>query len=157
MTSPEWRRAYHNSYYHKRKQELMNLLGNKCAICGSTEELEFDHKDAQTKKFPISSLLSHSWAVVLSEVAKCQLLCKRCHLEKSKKDISIKNSGSRNAFYNKHGAQHPSSKPCIDLDTGREYESATEFAKAFGLNVNNVTRVCRGETKSVHGHRLRYK
>jgi hypothetical protein len=136
---------------------LIQKLGGKCSKCGSTEHLEFDHISPNDKSFNISKLLNRSKQETDIELQKCQLLCHNCHLEKSRKDISIQNSGEHNYFYNKHGKDFPSSKPVIDLDTGKEYESATEFAREFGLNPNCVTRVCRGKQKSIHGFHIRYK
>ena len=156
MKDRVYHRNYSREYYHKRRNELIKRLGGKCAVCGSTENLEFDHIDADNKIFNIGHLLSKSKDEVDIELNKCQLLCKNCHLQKSKKDISKKQSGSKNYFYGKHGKDNPFSKPCIDLDTGEIYESATEFAKKYGLHVQSVNRVCRGERKAIKGHHVKY-
>lgn len=157
MKDREYHREYSKNYYHKRKQELIDTLGGKCAKCGSTEHLEFDHIDPENKSFNISKLLNHSKHEVEDEIKKCQLLCNKCHSEKSKIDIRRKNSGTNNYFFGKHGAEFPCSKPVIDLDTNEEFESATDFALAHNLNVNSVTAVCRGTRSSIHGYRVRYK
>ena len=52
-----------------------------CARCGANENLEVDHIDPLTK-------VSHNvwtWAEEkrLEELAKCQVLCHNCHVEKS--------------------------------------------------------------------------
>jgi hypothetical protein len=41
-----------------RRKRLIEMLGGKCARCGSAESLEFDHIDPSTKKFTISSVES---------------------------------------------------------------------------------------------------
>lgn len=158
MKDRNYHRQYSKNYYHKRRNELIQKLGGKCVVCGSTENLEFDHIDATTKEYNISEkLLSYSINSLLPELEKCQLLCHKCHSRKSKIDISSKNSGSNNYFYGKHGSDFPSSKPVIDLDTGKEYESATDYALAHNLDRNSVTRMCRGERKSLQGHHAVYK
>lgn len=70
-----------------RRNKLISLLGNKC-FCGSVEELEFDHINRKTKSFDISgSNLDKPWDILLSEIKKCQLLCKGHHLEKTGGEI----------------------------------------------------------------------
>ena len=72
--------------YHKRRKEAVDLLGGKCVVCGSTENLEFDHIDPQTKKKTIAKIWGYSKETFLKEINKCQLLCRKCHEEKSLKD-----------------------------------------------------------------------
>lgn len=157
MKDRSYHRDYSRNYYHIRKAELIQKLGGKCEICGCTAGLQFDHINPDTKTFSIAKLLSYSKDTVDAELKKCQLLCKSCHLEKSRKDIGSKLTGIRNPFYGKHGSAFPRSKAIIDLDTGKEYDSATEFAKEFELNPSSVARVCRGERKSIQGHHIKYK
>lgn len=62
-----------------------------CVECNSWEDLELDHKDPSTK-------ISHSvwsWSIErrLKELEKCQVLCRECHLNKTKVDLSILNMG----------------------------------------------------------------
>ena len=65
------------------KQKCLERLGGKCVVCGTTENLEFDHIDKTTKKFKITNGLSYSLEKLYEEVDKCQLLCKKHHIEKS--------------------------------------------------------------------------
>ncbi|MEX0755880.1 MAG: hypothetical protein WD739_09460 [Actinomycetota bacterium] len=69
--------------YERRKADAVAYLGGRCAVCGTTESLEFDHVDPTTKAFGISANLSRRWTMVLVELKKCQLLCKRHHHDKS--------------------------------------------------------------------------
>jgi hypothetical protein len=72
------------------REILIERLGGKCVECGRTETLEFDHIDPSTKSFNIASGYSKPKEVLLAEVAKCQLLCNKCHIEKSKKDLKFR-------------------------------------------------------------------
>lgn len=71
------------SEYRKRRASMLAYLGGRCVVCGSTTDLQFDHKDARTKTFSISSGWSKPWAVLVIELDKCQLLCKPHHGEKT--------------------------------------------------------------------------
>jgi len=63
----------------ERRQAAIKLLGSKCAKCDATEGLDFDHIDPSTKLFNISSILISAYDTLLIELAKCQLLCVKCH------------------------------------------------------------------------------
>lgn len=79
-------RSYLRERRAERKARLIEQLGGACRVCGSTERLEFDHKDPRTKKSLISLLLAHSEARIQQEVSKCQLLCKPCHAKKTTRE-----------------------------------------------------------------------
>lgn len=69
----------------KRRQHLIDSAGGKCQVCGSTESLEFDHRDRNTKLFILSGkALDKPMQVIEAEAAKCDLLCNTCHLAKTK-------------------------------------------------------------------------
>lgn len=92
-------------YRHKNKKKALAYLGNKCANCGSTDRLEFDHIDPTTVSFRISQKLAAAWVVLKAELDKCQLLCHTCHWIKTCKE-SAKTShilvphGTTNAYCN---------------------------------------------------------
>jgi 5-methylcytosine-specific restriction endonuclease McrA len=67
----------------ERRAECIAYLGGKCIGCGATSNLEIDHKNPASKSFTIGQRLFCSWATLLAELAKCHLLCKRCHARKS--------------------------------------------------------------------------
>lgn len=79
------RRAKNQAYARK-------LLGSRCSICGSTKNLEFDHKDRATKVIGIADMLSHSLDKLTEELRKCQLLCHDCHNSKTIKDMGWRDS-----------------------------------------------------------------
>jgi hypothetical protein len=72
------------------REILIEKLGGKCTECGCTETLEFDHIDPSTKSFNIAAGYTKPKEVLLAEVAKCQLLCNKCHIEKTKKDSKFR-------------------------------------------------------------------
>lgn len=87
--SNEYMREYMAKRYHKRRLELIALLGGKCSQCKSLDRLEIDHKVYQEKKFDIAKMLSGwSWDKIRKEAEKCQILCYRCHRIKTGKDLS---------------------------------------------------------------------
>lgn len=71
----------------KRRQQLIEMSGGKCIRCGSTDELNFDHKDPSQQKFRLNGRnLDGSWEKILEEWSKCQLLCRPCHIQKTRED-----------------------------------------------------------------------
>lgn len=76
---------YYKTKYKDNKTKALNLLGNKCVKCGTTERLTFDHinRDRTNRKFIISQMLCCSWDRIEKELEKCQLLCISCHAYKS--------------------------------------------------------------------------
>ena len=67
----------------KETQAAIQSLKTKCTNCGETNPLvlEFDHLDRSEKIATVSSISSVKKAKL--EIAKCQLLCKRCHTIKT--------------------------------------------------------------------------
>ena len=68
--------------------------GGSCISCGydkNTSALEFHHRVPADKSFQLDlrSLSNRSWANILSEVKKCDLLCSNCHKELHNPDCSI--------------------------------------------------------------------
>ena len=78
----------------RRRATLQSILGDECVRCGSDEHLEFDHTDPATKSFKLSgSTLDKPWKELLIELAKCQLLCHDCHMDKSAGEKSVVEHG----------------------------------------------------------------
>jgi 5-methylcytosine-specific restriction endonuclease McrA len=87
-------REYFNNRRNERRQEFIRLLGGKCAICGSTKNLHFDHINPSTKSFRISIRIDAPKDLLLEELDKCQLLCSKCHKRKTLENDEF---GSRSA------------------------------------------------------------
>ena len=82
-----YQRDYNKAWKAARRNRLIEMLGGKCVRCGATEDLEFDHIDPSAKVFGVCASLSHkAWDVLVEEAAKCQLLCKPCHVAKGAED-----------------------------------------------------------------------
>lgn len=75
--------AKQRTKYRETMDEAIRLLGGKCVKCGSTDRLEFDHIDRETKVFAISKRADRGMEFIADELAKCQLLCIECHKAKS--------------------------------------------------------------------------
>ncbi len=78
----EYMNNYMKRRWEKRRIEALNHLGNKCIICNSKVNLEFDHINPKDKSFTIARASSFSNKKFWEEVDKCQLLCTDCHREK---------------------------------------------------------------------------
>ncbi len=76
-------RVYMLRRYNERMLEARTLLGGKCIKCGEVNDLELDHINPKTKLFTIGQMWSVRKELFDIEVKKCQLLCKRCHEEKT--------------------------------------------------------------------------
>lgn len=86
---PEKQREYQRQWVAKRRAEF--FADKQCVQCDSNVDLELDHIDPNLK-------ISHniwSWSKVRQEeeIAKCQILCKDCHEEKTAIENSIRNGG----------------------------------------------------------------
>lgn len=118
-------REYMRSYYYKRRDEYIALLGGKCMDCGSTEDLQFDHKNPDDKKFNVAPVLTHSRAKVLPEILKCQLLCGVHHNDKTDADGSrlrgiLASAAARKGIW-EHGTQSGYRLGCRCSDCKSEY------------------------------------
>jgi hypothetical protein len=78
--------------YHVQRKKALDYLGNKCVKCGATQSLDIDHIDPKDKKFPVMSGWSTTPANFESELAKCQLLCRDCHIVKTRQDLGQNNA-----------------------------------------------------------------
>lgn len=78
------KRRIDKARYREHKNAVVSSLGGKCAKCGSTKNLEVDHIVPQKKKFEIlASMRPIDSKGMCKELKKCQLLCKKCHINKT--------------------------------------------------------------------------
>lgn len=137
---------YMNEYmtrrYHNRRAQFVEQLGGKCARCGSTDELHFDHIDPSTKEFCISKLINKSRERCDLELAKCQLLCKKCHVKKTTEEGHVrgeKNGQSKLTEDSVREARRRYIKGCRKNGYGA-------LAKEFGVSRMVMTSAIQGKT-----------
>lgn len=83
--------------YEKRMSLFKEMLGGKCAKCGSTENLQMDHIDHEAKSFTISKRWALKLERLIDELAKCQLLCGKHHKEKTLAEGSLAKGANKQA------------------------------------------------------------
>lgn len=132
MTSKERHRKYNLQYYHNKRNELISQLGGKCVMCGSTTNLEFDHKDKNTKCLDISKHMQYSTEYLYPQLQKCQLLCNTCHIRKTKQAKDNKTKIDKD----------------IALDICKEYAISNitqkELGKKYGIAQTTISSIIRG-------------
>jgi 5-methylcytosine-specific restriction endonuclease McrA len=78
-------RDYMRNRYHNKRQALIKELGGKCKSCGAVKDLQIDHIDSSKKSFRAADVHSIADARVKEEIKNFQLLCGKCHKEKTNK------------------------------------------------------------------------
>lgn len=96
------KREYQREWMHNRKIKAQQYLGTSCVSCGSEDNLEFDHKNPNTKVKDVNKLLSGSWEKLKIELDKCQLLCEVCHKLKSDEEMRTPIVHGTYAGYNRN-------------------------------------------------------
>jgi hypothetical protein len=84
--NPDKHRDYKREYYRARKLKAMELLGNKCELCGipyngtNAPIFEFHHRNPHEKEAGVTRMLTNkAWEQVVLEMTKCILVCANCH------------------------------------------------------------------------------
>jgi hypothetical protein len=80
---------------------MIAYLGGRCARCGTTENLHFDHVDPEQKSFEIKANMTLNNPKVKAELDKCQLLCGPHHREKTALEQSGWTHGTTYAWMKK--------------------------------------------------------
>jgi len=78
----EYMREYVRKRYLMLKLKAVNYKGGKCIKCGYDKcmaVLAFHHRDPKEKEFAWNQLKKLSWAIIVKELDKCDLLCHNCH------------------------------------------------------------------------------
>lgn len=78
-------KKYQAARRQEAKAKAAALLGSVCQRCGFEHlaALDFHHVDPTLKEFRLSDAIvrtkKYTWEQIVSEVEKCELLCKNCH------------------------------------------------------------------------------
>ena len=107
--------------YTKRKEAATWILGDECIYCGTGKDLQFDHIDTSKKEFTITLYIRwYPWDIIMRELAKCQLLCKKCHNCKTREENGAADHGGW-SMYKYHGCR---CNTCKDFYSGymKEYK-----------------------------------
>lgn len=116
-------KKYMQERYNETRTKLIELLGGKCVDCNATENLEFDHINRETKIFTISgSEWSRNFDELKLEAQKCQLLCKKCHLLKTKRENGELTHGTLAGFWRE---KRKGLKPCEECLTAKKQYNKT--------------------------------
>lgn len=82
------------AHYYRTVAWAKDYLGGRCIKCGSVKNLQFDHIDRATKEFDVSRMFrNRARKDLISELNKCQLLCKPCHDEKTSREMGVDHGG----------------------------------------------------------------
>lgn len=76
--------AANRQYINETKLAIgeCQMCGLKC-ISENLRYFDFDHKDPLTKKGRVGAMTSRARRVIAEEIEKCQLLCKKCHKDRT--------------------------------------------------------------------------
>jgi hypothetical protein len=110
-------RARNRPLQKQRNAELIERLreemGGRCAVCGSTNGLEFAHLSGTTKLFNVAVRHLFSEKKVRAEAAKCRLLCQAHHRAETRSQRLGKRIGNTHELVGEE-------KRCSDCDTWKD-------------------------------------
>lgn len=140
----EYMRKYQREWIARRRAEFFS--DKSCLHCGTTERLELDHVDPESK-------VHHaiwSWSAVRreAEIAKCQILCHDCHLAKSKANGDL----TRNKLSGEtHGMAKLSDEQVVEARLRYAAGGVThqQLADEYGVGRSTVTEAIRGTWRNI--------
>ncbi len=130
-------RDYMGRRYHLKRQQIIDLLGGKCARCGARGKLVIDHKDKRKKKMRSADVHSTNDAAVQQELKNLQLLCPKCHHEKSLESWDFNAPKPHHGYwmYKRHGCRCPT---CVREYKKKNREWRTNRLKKLKLSPRTV-------------------
>lgn len=89
--------------YNDTREFAKQLLGGKCSVCGTEQELWFEYKGTKKVIQPqrLSGLLSCSVNRMMKEVMDYRLLCKKHWWENRRKNMGVKKHGTVSMYTTK--------------------------------------------------------
>lgn len=134
----------------KRRAMIKDYLGGKCAKCGNSENLDVDHIDPETKSFTIGNNLQIKWESMEKELDKCQLLCRPCHLTKTKLEQTGREAWNKGKW--NHGSITGYQKGCRCDECKKvqsSYKRKLKARKVAGEANRDTLLTCRAVRGSV--------
>lgn len=116
-------------------------------MCGTRKNVEVDHVDRSTKTMTFVRMTAVKYETFIDELSKCQLLCKRHHIEKTSTEQSVPHGGG------KTGKKGCYCVKCAPLK--REYNRAFKAAKR-GKPLSEARLPPAERLKELHGTRKGY-
>jgi hypothetical protein len=92
--------TYNRERARRRKDEWLAANG-PCRRCGTWDDLEVDHVDPKTKSFSVT--FTEGKARLEAELAKCQVLCVPCHIQKAIETGEHRGGGQNKITNPQHG------------------------------------------------------
>lgn len=136
--------AYLRDRYRAKRKWAMALVGSECVKCGSTRNLQFDHKDPTSKSFNISSFLrSKTEEEIVVELKKCQILCRDCHKEKSKQETHYQKARGEQISTSK--LTESQVKQIKDYLATNKF-GTMELSRMFGVHKGTIIAIKNGKT-----------
>jgi 5-methylcytosine-specific restriction endonuclease McrA len=134
----EKKREYQRKWMANRRKEYFK--DKKCVKCGSTEYLELDHINPETKE--THAIWSWSEERRTKELKKCQVLCEKCHLEKSSKECRVLFKNRPNTWQRKL-----SNNQIIEIKKLREEGyTVRKLAEIFKVGHPSIIDILKGRT-----------
>lgn len=68
--------------YYNKQVIIQNAKDRPCHDCGRRFPavcMEFDHLPEHGKEYNVAAMMNHSMALILAEIAKCEIVCACCH------------------------------------------------------------------------------
>ena len=96
----EYMRNYMRERYHQKRNSIIDRLGNQCSMCKSRSgPWHLDHKNKNRKTMRASDLHSVNDQKFEDEIKNLQLLCERCHKEKTRESWDYSTPKARHGSY----------------------------------------------------------
>lgn len=106
----EYMRDYMRERKRRKRKEIEERLGGKCSRCGAKGPFHLDHIDKKKKTMRASDLHSVNDQRFEQEMKNLQLLCEKCHRDKTKESWDFSTPKPRHGTYwnyRKHGCRCP--------------------------------------------------
>jgi len=125
----------------ERKQRLVEIRGGRCEDCGydiSIAALEFHHRDSKTKEFGLGDF-NGTWERLVTEAAKCDLLCANCHRRRHDYGGSIAARGKKARAIELMGGSCGGCSSIVP-DSLFEFHHWDAREKEFGISRDGLSR-----------------